>query len=62
MRAFRAILPAPLVFFVEVMAAQSMAVVIAVTGISSVGKDDVIVFIIANQVVTTWRARQRFSL
>lgn len=51
-----ALLPASVVAFIEVMAAQSVAVVITMAGIPSIGKHDVIVFVIANQIVTARRA------
>jgi hypothetical protein len=56
-----AILPATFVLFIEVRAAQSEAVVIAVTRVALVRKDNVIRGIIANHVVTARRTCQRFA-
>ena len=56
-----AILPTTVVLLIEVRAAQSEAVVIAVTRVALVGKDDVVAGVIANRIVTACGLCQCFA-
>jgi hypothetical protein len=58
--AFLAILPPTFVPFVMVRTAQRVPIVIAMAGIAREGKQNVTVFIVANPVAATIRARQAF--
>ena len=59
--AFLAVLPTTGMAFVIVVTAQCVAVMIAVAGIRCIRKENVIAFVVANPIVATWRARQRFG-